>query len=384
MKDDLKDKSNSEAIDDYSDDFRKDLLQILIEKSSKDPVPRRLFLKTAAFLGISSALYSMKPAFADQHEIVVVNWGGDAVTAHKKAWVSRYNQKYPDTKVIIDGSGPSSGKIKAMVESGKVTWDLCDRNNIAAIDLGRQGLLEEVDYTRVDPDAVREIHRGKWGLGAYLYSFALTWDTQAFDRAPKDWKDFWNLKDFPGTRTLRKNFEGQLEAALLADGVAPDQIYPIDLDRALEKIKEIKEDTIYWGSGSESQQIMRDGDAVMGNLWHTRSSIVNRETEGRVDYTFNQATLFAGAWIQPKGAPAGKSAWDFAAAAQDPQSQVEVFEMLGSGPVNPKAAELVPENLRHRDAGNPANLAVQIPVDADWYASDYGTILNRYLDTIAG
>ena len=192
MKDDLKDKSNSEAIDDYSDDFRKDLLQILIEKSSKDPVPRRLFLKTAAFLGISSALYSMKPAFADQHEIVVVNWGGDAVTAHKKAWVSRYNQKYPDTKVIIDGSGPSSGKIKAMVESGKVTWDLCDRNNIAAIDLGRQGLLEEVDYTRVDPDAVREIHRGKWGLGAYLYSFALTWDTQAFDRAPKDWKDFWN------------------------------------------------------------------------------------------------------------------------------------------------------------------------------------------------
>ncbi len=384
MKDDLKDKSNSEAIDDYSDDFRKDLLQILIEKSSKDPVPRRLFLKTAAFLGISLALYSMKPAFADQHEIVVVNWGGDAVTAHKKAWVSRYNQKYPDTKVIIDGSGPSSGKIKAMVESGKVTWDLCDRNNIAAIDLGRQGLLEEVDYTRVDPDAVREIHRGKWGLGAYLYSFALTWDTQAFDRAPKDWKDFWNLKDFPGTRTLRKNFEGQLEAALLADGVAPDQIYPIDLDRALEKIKEIKEDTIYWGSGSESQQIMRDGDAVMGNLWHTRSSIVNRETEGRVDYTFNQATLFAGAWIQPKGAPAGKSAWDFAAAAQDPQSQVEVFEMLGSGPVNPKAAELVPENLRHRDAGNPANLAVQIPVDADWYASDYGTILNRYLDTIAG
>ena len=384
MKDDLKDKSNSEAIDDYSDDFRKDLLQILIEKSSKDPVPRRLFLKTAAFLGISSALYSMKPAFADQHEIVVVNWGGDAVTAHKKAWVSRYNQKYPDTKVIIDGSGPSSGKIKAMVESGKVTWDLCDRNNIAAIDLGRQGLLEEVDYTRVDPDAVREIHRGKWGLGAYLYSFALTWDTQAFDIAPKDWKDFWNLKDFPGTRTLRKNFEGQLEAALLADGVPPDQIYPIDLDRALEKIKEIKEDTIFWGSGSESQQIMRDGDAVMGNLWHTRSSIVNRETEGRVDYTFNQATLFAGAWIQPKGAPAGKSAWDFAAAAQDPQSQVEVFEMLGSGPVNPKAAALVPENLQHRDAGNPANLAVQIPVDADWYASDYGTILNRYLDTIAG
>ena len=384
MKDDTKNPRNSEAIDLYSDDFRKDLMQILIEKSSKDPVPRRLFLKTAAFLGISPALYSIRPAFAAQDALVVVNWGGDAVEAHEKAWVSRFNRKYPEREVIIDGSGPSSGKIKAMVQSGKVTWDLCDRNNIAAIDLGRQGLLEEVDYSRVDGNAVRPIHRGKWGLGAYLYSFALTWDTSAFDRQPRDWKDFWNLKDFPGTRTLRKNFEGQMEAALLADGVPPDQIYPIDIERALEKIKEIKEDTIYWGSGSESQQIMRDGDAVMGNLWHTRSSIVHRETEGRVDYTFNQAISFAGAWIQPKGAPAGKSAWDFAAVAQDPQSQVEVFHMLGSGPINPKAAELVPEDQRHRDAGNPENLAVQIPANADWYASDYGNILNRYLDTIAG
>ncbi len=138
------------------------------------------------------------------------------------------------------------------------------------------------------------------------------------------------------------------------------------------------------GSGSESQQIMRDGDALMGNLWHTRSSIVNRETEGRVDYTFNQAILFAGAWIQPKGAPAGKKAWDFAAVAQDPQSQVEIFQLLGSGPINPEAAALVPEKFRRRDAGNPDNLKLQVGADANWYASDYANILNRYLDAIAG
>ncbi|MGI9382411.1 MAG: ABC transporter substrate-binding protein [Methyloligellaceae bacterium] len=376
-------KTPSDHQEHHDESFQEDLLKILIEKSSKDPVPRRLFLKTAAYLGVSAALYRMTPAFAGQNELVVVNWGGDAVTAHKKAWVSRFAKTQKDTKVIIDGSGPSSGKIKAMVQSGKVTWDLCDRNLIAAVDLGRQGLLGKVDYSRVDTNAVRPHHRNDWGLGAYLYSFALTWDTKAFAKAPKNWKDFWNLKDFPGTRTLRKNFEGQMEAALLADGVPPDKIYPVDVDRALAKIKEIKENTIFWGSGSESQQIMRDGDAVMGNLWHTRSSIVNRETKGRVDYTFNEAILFAGAWIQPKGAPAGKKAWDFAAAAQDPQSQVEVFQMLGSGPINPKAAALVPENLRHRDAGNPKNLAVQIPSDANWYASDYANILNRYLDTIA-
>ena len=369
---------------DYEDeDFQKDLIKILIEKSSKDPVPRRLFLQTAFALGISPLLYKMTPAFAGQKELVIVNWGGDAVTAQKKAWASRFEKKHPGIKAIIDGSGPSSGKIKAMVQSGKVTWDLCDRNNVAAIDLGRQGLLAEVDYGRVDKNAVPKAYQGKWGLGSYYYSFALTWDTKAFDEAPKDWRDLWDLKKFPGTRTIRKNFEGQLEAALLADGVPPEKIYPIDVDRALDKIKQIKKDTIFWGSGSESQQIMRDGDAVIGNLWHTRSSIVNRETDGRVDYTLNQAVLFAGAWIQPKGAPSGSEAWDFAAAAQDPKSQVEVFEAIGMGPINPKAAALVPENLRKRDPGNPANLKIQIAADADWYASDYANILNRYLDAIA-
>lgn len=384
MTDKTKKTSNSDAIDIHGDAFQQDLLQILVEKSTKDPVPRRLFLKTAAFLGISSALYSLTPAFAGQSEIVVVNWGGDAIEATKKAWVSRFNKKTPDTSVVINGSGPSSGKIKAMVESGKVTWDLCDRNNVGGIDLGRQGLLEEVDYTRVDANAVRDIHHGKWWLGSYLYSFALAWDTKVFaDKAPKDWKDFWNLKDFPGTRMLRKNFEGQLEAALMADGVAPKDIYPIDMDRALAKIKEIKAKTIFWGSGSESQQIMRDGDAVMGNLWHSRAGLVNKETNGRVDYTFNQGVLFAGAWIQPKGAPAGKAAWDFAAVTQDPASQVEYFKMLGNGPINPKASALVPDDLKHRDPGSPANIAMQVPVDADWYASDYGNILNKYMDAIA-
>lgn len=365
------------------EDFQQDLVKILVEKSSKDPVPRRLFLKTALALGISPLLYKMTPAFAGTDELVIVNWGGDAVKAHKKSWAARYEKAHPGKKAVIDGSGPSSGKIKAMVQSGKVTWDLCDRNNVAAIDLGRQGLLAEVDYSRIDRDAVPKAYQGQWGLGAYYYSFVLTWDTKAFDRAPTSWKDLWDIKSFPGTRTMRKNFEGQLESALLADGVAPDKIYPVDVDRAIDKIKQIKEHTIYWGSGSESQQIMRDGDAKIGNLWHTRASIVNRETEGRVDYTFNQGVLFAGAWIQPKGAPGGKAAWDFAAAAQDPQSQVEVFQALGSGPINPKAAALVPADLRSRDAGNPDNLKVQVAASADWYASDYANILNRYLDAIA-
>ena len=154
--------------------------------------------------------------------------------AFTKAWVEPYMKA--GGKAVVDGSNPTSAKVKAMVESGKVTWDALDRNLIAALELGRQNLLEKIDYSIVDKNKVRPEHVGEWGVGSYIYGNVLTYQTDAWGgRKPSTWKDFWNLKDFPG-KGLRKHIDGQLEAALLADGVAPDKLYPIDVKRALDKV----------------------------------------------------------------------------------------------------------------------------------------------------
>lgn len=108
-------------------------------------------------------------------------------------------------------------------------------------------------------DKVRAVHPSDWGVGAYLYSFVLTYDVKTLKGpAPKNWKDFWNVKEFPGKRTLRNYIEGMLEAALLVDGVSRDKIYPINVDRALAKIKEIKPHTIFWTTRTESPQLFRN------------------------------------------------------------------------------------------------------------------------------
>lgn len=132
-----------------------------------------------------------------------------------------------------------------------------------------------------------------------------------------------------------------------------------------------------WLASIGDSFIVATSAAVLAIIFGTLFAVGHWRLNNRV--TRNLRLLM----LQPKGAPGGVKAWDFAAAAQDPQSQVEVFQQLGTGPINPAAAALVPKHLRHRDAGNPDNLAVQIPADADWYASDYGNILNRYLDAIA-
>lgn len=366
----------------HDKDFVRDCLSILREKTQGKLVHRRQFLGALAVLGVAPAGLRLTRAHAASDELVVVNWGGDALETYDKAWVGPFNAG-SDVRAVLDGSGPSSGRIKAMVESGAVVWDVCDRNLPASIELGREDLLEKVDWTIVDPGQLRDIHRSDWGVGSYLYSFVLTWDSEALPDKPASWADFWNVGEFPGTRTLRNNIEGMLEAALLADGVAPQDIYPIDVERAFAKIAEIKEHTIFWTSGSQSQEFFRSREVTMGNIWNTRAMMLRTETDGRVQFDFNQGILFAGAWIVPRGNPAGAKAWDFIASTQDPQSQVELFRMSGNGPINPAASALVPAEMQVDDPGNPENYARQIAVDAGWYADNYAEVLNRYTDLIA-
>jgi len=364
--------------------FAEDCIELLRERTEGKLVERRSFLAALAVLGVSPALFRLTPAAAQAKEIVVVNWGGDAVGAMTKAWAEPFVKQPGAPKVVVDGSGPSSAKIKAMVESGKVTWDVVDRNLIAALELGRQNLLEKIDYSIVDKSKVRAAHAGEWGVGSYIYGNVLTYQTDAFGgRKPSTWKDFWNLKDFPGKRALRKHIDGQLEAALMADGVPADKLYPIDVKRALDKIKSIKQHTVFWATGAESQQLFRDKEVVMGGLWNTRASVAREESKGKVDFTFNEGNAWVGAWLVPKGNPAGKDVFKFIASSQDPAGQVELFKMLGNGPVNPAAAAMVPADLKVIDPGSPENYAKQVPADAEWYAANSATVLNQYLEAIS-
>ena len=362
--------------------FHDDCIDLLRERTEGATVDRRKFLTMTALLGVAPAAFQLTPARAQTKEVVVVNWGGDAVPAMTKAWAEPFNKS--GGKAIIEGGGPSSGKIKAMVESGKVTWDVVDRNLIAGLELGRQNLLEKIDYSIVDKSKLRPEHAGEWAAGAYIYANVLTFRTDAFGgRIPKTWKDFFDLKEFPGKRTLRKQIDGQLEAALLADGVPADKLYPLDVKRALDKIKSIKKDTIFWSTGAESQQLFRDKEVTMGGLWNTRAVVAKRESNGAVDFTFNEGSAWVGAWLVLKGNPAGKDVYKFIASAQEPEGQVELFKALGNGPVNPAASSLVPADMKALDPGSVENYKMQIPADAEWYAANSATVQNQYIEAIS-
>ncbi|HEY0296054.1 MAG TPA: ABC transporter substrate-binding protein [Bordetella sp.] len=350
--------------------------------SKNGGVNRRDVLKLGTALAVSPLLAGT--ARAQSAPITLVNWGGDSLKGMTDAFAAPF-EKATGIKVQVDTSGPSAGKIRAMVQSGKVTWDVCDGTVGYCLELGPAGLLEEIDYAIVPKTATLDSFAFKWGVGSYAYSSVLAFDKEKFkDKAPSNWADFWNLKDFPGRRLLRADLPTMLEAALMADGVDPAKLYPLDTKRGFEKLREIKENTIFWKTAAESAQLLRNGEVVMGNIWSTRAAPLSMEPNSKIGFTWNQGILQSAVWIVPKGNPAGREAvMKLIAFMQQPEPAIALSRVLYCGPMSPAAAAALPADLRPLVPTAPENVKVQVPMDGMWYAENYQKELPKYLDLIA-
>jgi putative spermidine/putrescine transport system substrate-binding protein len=364
--------------------FSQDCLALLARGLAQGRIDRRRFLALAAALG--AAPLAAGRAGAQAREIVLVNWGGIANEAFGRFYGKPFEEKNAGVRVVMDSSGPSAGKIRTMVESRKVTWDLCDSSASSSILLGGQGLLEPIDYSVVDranllPKGFAYPH----GVAPYSFSSVLIYDAGRFGSdPPKGWADLLDFRKYPGKRMLRRDATAVLDAALLSQGVPADKLYPLDVKRALNVVQKIRAESVYWTSGSESEQIMRTGEATIGIIWHTRAKVLHEETKGRLTWTWNQGILQPGVFVVPKGNPAGALVQRMLASmTANWEAQIGLLEFLGNGPTNPKAAGSVPSALRRFNPTDPENAKVQVVIDGEWWGRQYAQANQEYLDAIS-
>jgi putative spermidine/putrescine transport system substrate-binding protein len=368
------------------DAFAKDCLERLSQKVENGEISRRRFVQFAAMLlGAAPLALRTQAAQAADKQLVLVNWGGDALKAYDKAYGEPF-EKETGVAVKEDGTGPTEGAIAAQFKSGKPTWDIVDADPFSAIALGKQGMLEPIDYAVVDKSKMRPGFGWEHAACTYFFSTVIAYDAQKFGKnPPKTMADFFDVKKFPGKRSLYKWGTGMWEAALLADGVAPEKLYPLDLKRAHDKIAALKEHVVsYWGGGAESQQVMLSGDATMGLIWSTRASLLDKDTSGQIKFIWDQGLISPGALAVIKNNPGGKeNAMKYIASTFDPKKQLVMFEMLGQGPGNPATDALIPADAKKYNPVDPANMKVQIPLDMVWYADNYGAALDAYTKVIS-
>ncbi|NSZ19271.1 ABC transporter substrate-binding protein [Agrobacterium vitis] len=285
----------------------------------------------ALLLGVSSQ------ALAAQ--LVFTSWGGTTQDVQKSAWADKFTAK-EGINVLQDGP-TDYGKIKAMVEAKGVSWDVVDVEGDYAIQAGDKGLLEKLDFKTIDKTTLDPRFVTDYSVGSFYYSFVVGCNKDAVAACPKSWTDLFDTKKFPGKRTFYKwSAPGVIEAALLADGVTPDKLYPLDLDRAFKKLDTIKSDIIWWSGGAQSQQLLASAEAPFGSFWNGRLTAL-AATGVTVETSWAQNITAADALVVPKGTKNKEAAMKFIAFATSPAGQAEMAAGTGYAPVNTKSPALM-------------------------------------------
>jgi len=363
--------------------FMKETLQDSAHAYKEGRMDRRTFLALCGASGVAMSAVMAGDAQAAADHVVMWNWGGQSEECHGSAIGDPFTET-TGMGLRFDTSGPLEGKIKEMVDSGNVTADVADADLFNAVSLGVTGHLEPIDYSVVSKDKTLLGFALEHGVSVILYGYAFVYDTEAFgDNPPQNWADFFDTEKFPGMRSLYKWANGSLEAALMADGVPGDALYPLDMDRALAKIKSIKDDSLYWGSGSEAHSMVVNGEVSLGMVWQNRGRNIENDTDGRFKLVNNQAMAMPGAYIVPKGNPAGAAAMQFIATAQEVSAQLSLLDCLGMTPSNPEAFDQIPEDQQPYAITSAMNIDKIVYNDPVWWGENGGAAVNAFLDAIS-
>jgi putative spermidine/putrescine transport system substrate-binding protein len=299
-------------------------------------------MRSSILTTIALTLSMSGAAFAQ--DMVFTSWGGTTQDAQKAAWADKFTAE-KGVNVLQDGP-TDYGKIKAMVEANGVTWDVVDVEGDYAVQAGNAGLLEPLDFDVIDKSRLDPRFVTDYSVGSFYYSFVIGCNEGAVAACPQTWADLFDTENFPGKRTFYKwSAPGVIEAALLADGVAPDELYPLDLDRAFAKLDTIKGDIIWWTGGAQSQQLLASAEAPFGSFWNGRLTALE-ESGVDVAVSWDQNITAADSLVVPKGAPNKEAAMQFIALASSAEAQAEFAAASGYAPTNLDSADLMDETTR--------------------------------------
>lgn len=238
------------------------------------------------------------PKLADS--IVFVNPGGDWGDCMRKAFSDTFTEKYGVK--VIDAPFMDDGQIKAAVESGVYDADVVWPTPGFALDKMGSQYLEPIDFTLVPKDELIPGTYTNYAVAVDLFAWAFGYRTDQGE-APTRWADFYDTTNFPGKRGLVSwDYATVLIGALLADGVAPDQLVPLDLERAFKKLDTIKNDIVWFDTGSAGQDLLVTGEVRFIQLYANRIT-TSRGNGDPVDIVWDGQIIQSDYVGIPKGSP---------------------------------------------------------------------------------
>ncbi|MBK4216995.1 ABC transporter substrate-binding protein [Paracoccus caeni] len=340
---------------------------------------------------------------ASAQEVNVVSWGG----AYEVSQVEAYNKPFTaetGIKVNMIAADNPATPLKAQFEAKNITGDVFDIEVSDAIRLCDEGALLEIDPADLPaaPDgtpAAEDFIDGALldcAVANIFWGTVIAFDTTKFEgNAPSTAADFFDIETYPGKRGLPKNPKRTLYLALIADGVAPDEIYDKlstdeGVEQALAKLDTIKDEIVWWEAGAQPVQLLADGEVTMATGYNGRffDAMV---AEGRpFEIIWDGQYMDMDMFVIAKDSPNPEEAMEYLKFATDTQRLADQAKYIAYGPSRKSSAALVgmyqdgKTEMGPHMPTNPEHMSTAVMDDPEFWADHDAELSERFNAWLAG
>ncbi len=340
-------------------------------------------------------------AVSAKADITVVSWGGAYLLSQQRAFGESWERKTGKTIHWIDYNGDIS-ELRAQIESGEVLWDIVDVFAHEARLGCREGLFERLprdgfadapDGTPMAQDLIVSLPND-CVVPNILWSWLTFYDETNFAGAkPKTIADFFDIENFPGKRGLSVFPQGNLEMALVADGVEPNRVYevlstPEGMDRAFAKLDTIRPHVKFWSGGDEPVDFVTAGEVVMSTAYSGRvgAAILAGATTFKVIW---DGQVLDEEWlVMVKGSKNYDEALDFLIHASAPEQLANQAKWISYGPMRYSSLAIIAagepwfntgKNIMPYMPNRKEVLARTTIANPDWWADKGAPAIKRFV-----
>ncbi|MBV9758589.1 MAG: extracellular solute-binding protein [Alphaproteobacteria bacterium] len=330
------------------------------------------------------AIVVASPAAA--RDLTIVARAGPFQEPLKHIFVTPYQQA---TGSQVDLQSWTGGLAAVEERAGWGTpWDLVQVSGAELLAGCDQGLFEHLDWNAIGGrDRYLPQATGDCGVGAFVRSTVLTWDRDKFPATPS-WGDFWDVVKYPGKRGLKRDVRGNLEIALLADGVAPGDVYGTlrsaeGVDRAFRKLDQLKPYLVFWQSDADAIKILGSGAVLMSSAPNDQVTAANRAEQRHFGIQWAGSLYSMDSWAIVAGSAEADEANRFLGFYANPALQLRLLGVVAYGPTVKAANDKLPADLQAVSPSAPANMASALQVDEAFWRDNYAKLSQRFDEWLA-
>jgi putative spermidine/putrescine transport system substrate-binding protein len=330
----------------------------------------------------AAAILAMAFGSAAARDLAIVTRGGLLQEATKTVFA----RPFTSATTIAVQEETWEGGVEALRTQGKApenAWDLVLFDGDELATGCAEGLLEKLDWTTIGgKEHYQSQAVSDCGVGAGVANLVLAWDRDKFPVTP-GWAEFWDVAKYPGKRGLNRGVRGNLEVALIADGVAPADVYKVlsaseGVDRAFRKLDQLKPYIVWWQDGSEAAHILASGDVLMSSAPSARIAAINRTEHRNFGMQWTASLYEVQSWAIPKGSQNLRQATQFLYFAGTPAIQARLVGLFGEGGWARGANDGLAAEVAQFSPTLPANLSAAVRTDTAFWHDNLAKLHQRF------